>query len=286
MLAAVARTKAVAEIGGPATAKTLSDDEVAEKSGPQSARESGHARRDLTHEDVGKVILGFKQLGPENFLKGFMRSQRVAMQQPGKSITPVMREYFMSLELLRKALFPDVNLRRSGHLFGDLTMALDQAMMRSIAYLPDIAAPFSINLNVQSVFTKNFEVFIGRAPLDLLTIEFRQTNIVEFYDEFVTARELLRDKGVRIAVDQIFPDTLGLVNLDFLGASMAKLHWGEGAADILKERQHAFAHILETGIGLVMTHVDEAAALTVGASMGIRQFQGYLVENLIKKAAA
>jgi EAL domain-containing protein (putative c-di-GMP-specific phosphodiesterase class I) len=197
-----------------------------------------------------------------------------------------MREYFISLEMLRKALFPDANLRRSGQLFGDLTLTLDQAMIRSIKYLPDLTSPFSINLNVQSVFTKNFEVFLAQAPLDLLTIEFRQPNVVEYFDEYLTGRDLLRAKGIRIAIDQIFPDTFGLVNLELIGASMAKIHWGESAAEIFRERQRSFRNILDMGVELVMTRVDETAAFAVGASMGIRKFQGHLIEDLMKKTAA
>ncbi len=280
------RAKSTADSGAPAVVKSRSEDEQGDANSRQRANANNRELRDMTYEDVSKVILGFKQLGPENFLKAFMRSQRVVQKQAGQPVEPVMREYFISLELLRKALFPDANLRRSGQLFGDLTLTLDQAMMRSLKYLPDLASPFSINLNVQSAFTKNFEVFISQAPLDLLTIEFRQPNIVEYFDEYLTARDMLRSKGVRIAVDQIFPDTLGLVNLELIGASMAKIHWGESAAEILRERHHAFSNILGTGIKLVMTRVDETAAFAVGASMGIQKYQGHLIEDLMKKTAA
>jgi len=281
-----ARAKFQGGSGAPAVAKSISEDDQGEASGVQHPSVNGRNLRDMTYEDISKVILGFKQLGPEKFLKAFMRSQRVVTKQTGQAIAPVMREYFFSLEMLRKALFPDVNLRRSGQLFGDLTLTLDQAMMRSLKHLPDLTSPFSINLNVQSVFTKNFETFISQAPLELLTIEFRQPNIVEYFDEYLTARDLLQSKGIRIAIDQIFPDTLGLVNLELIGASMAKIHWGESAAEILRERHRALSNVLGMGIKLVMSRVDEPAAFAAGTSMGIRKFQGHLIENLMKKTAA
>ncbi len=281
-----ARAKSAADCGSPTILKSVSEDDRGDIGNAQRPGGKSPTLRDMTYEDISKVILGFKQLGPENFLKAFMRSQRVAQKQPGQAVAPVMREYFISLEMLRKALFPDANLRRSGQLFGDLTLTLDQAMIRSIKYLPDLTSPFSINLNVQSVFTKNFEVFLAQAPLDLLTIEFRQPNVVEYFDEYLTGRDLLRAKGIRIAIDQIFPDTFGLVNLELIGASMAKIHWGESAAEIFRERQRSFRNILDMGVELVMTRVDETAAFAVGASMGIRKFQGHLIEDLMKKTAA
>ncbi len=281
-----ARAKSSADSGAPAVVKSVSEDDQGDASDVQRGGVNNRNLRDMTYEDISKVILGFKQLGPENFLKAFMRSQRVVQKPTGQALAPVMREYFISLEMLRKALFPDANLRRSGQLFGDLTLTLDQAMMRSFKYLPDIASPFSINLNVQSVFTKNFEVFVSQVPLDLITIEFRQPNIVEYFDEYLTARDLLRSKGIRIAVDQIFPDTLGLVNLELLGACIAKIHWGDSAAEILRERHRAVSNIVDMGIKLVLSRVDETAAFAVGVSLGIREFQGHLIENMIKKNAA
>jgi len=280
-----ARAKSPTDSGAPAVVKSVSEDDQGDASGVQRRGANNRNLRDMTYEDISKVILGFKQLGPEKFLKAFMRCQRVVLKEAGQAPSPILREYFISLELLRKTLFPDANLRRSGQLFGDLTLTLDQAMMRSIKYLPDLTSPFSLNLNVQSVFTKNFETFISQAPLDLLTIEFRQPNIVEYFDEYLTARDLLRSKGIRIAVDQIFPDTLGLVNLELLGASMAKIHWGDSAAEILRERQRALSNVQGMGIKLVMSRVDEAGAFAIGASMGIRKFQGHLIENLMKKTA-
>ena len=280
------RSKSAADISAPGVIKSNSQDEQDNGGSMKHANVNNRNSRDMTHEDIGKVILAFKQLGPQNFLKAFMRSQRVVERPADQPAAPVMREYFISLELLRSALFPESNLRRSGKLFGDLTLTLDQVMMRSLRYLPDLASPFSINLNVQSVFTKNFEIFIAEAPLDLLTIEFRQPNIVEYFDEYLTARGLLRAKGVRIAVDQIFPDTLGLVNLEIIGASMAKIHWRDSAVEIFRARRSAFRNILEMDIKLVMTRVDEADAFAVGESMGIRWFQGHLIEDLMKKAAA
>ena len=244
------------------------------------------SNREIAYEDLNKIVLAFKQLGPENFAKAFMRNQSVVRKPHGKPVTSITREYFYSLNLLRKALFPDVNLRKCGQIFGELTLALDQVFMRSFEHFPKLNAPFSINLNVQSIFTKSFEGFLDSAPHDSMTIEFRQPNIVEYYDEFVTARALLESKGVRIAVDNIYSDTIGLVNLDYIGASMAKIHWTKGSEDILQERSKALRHYADSGVKIVMTRVDETVALRAANQVGIEKFQGFLIDELVKNAAA
>ncbi len=255
--------------------------------GPGSRAETGTdpMSRPMGPEDVTKVIAAFKQLGPEKFLKAFMRQQAVTRLTPGKAL-PILTEYYFSLDALRQALYREVDMRGSSNMFGELTLALDQAILRSVKYLPNVSTPFSLNLNVQTVFTKPFEGFLEEAPTDRLTIEFRQPNIVEFYDEYVIARTMLENKGIRIAVDGILPDTLGLVNLEYIGAYMAKVHWGEGAKEGFEARSKALKRILDEKVEIVLTRVDEKNAISLGNALGIERFQGRLVDDLVNRSAA
>jgi hypothetical protein len=256
----------------------------ADTGGKGATAPTGH--RPMTHEDVGKVILAFKQLGPEKFFKGFVRSQQIIHREGGKPTKVVLREYYVSFDQLRNSLFADVNMSDLGQMYRDLTLALDQSMMRGYVCFADEKEPFSINLNVQSALSKNFEVFLARMPLNLLTIEFRQSNIVEYFDEFLIVRGMLEAKGIKFAVDHIFPDTLGLVNIDYIGAKTAKVQWVPGAEEVLKGRARAIKHMTESGVAVVMTRVEDAATVALANSLGIYEFQGYLVDDILKKAAA
>ena len=301
--AAKAGAGAKAEFGG--AAKTRADRRTGgagEFSGANAAIHSdqsfdedqpvyaGEADRDssgrcMTHEDIGKVILAFRQLGSQNFLKAFLCEQQVAERGAGNALVPVMHEYFFSIDRIRKALFADVDLRKSAKFMSELTLALDQAIMRSIGAVPNSSTPFSINLNVQSVFTPTFEPFIQRVPVENMVIEFRQPNIVEFYDEYVAARDLLEEKGVKITIDRIFPDTFGLVNLDFIGAKSAKLNW-TGAERWRDLRLETLKRMIDLGISMVVSRVDEAAAVELAEKAGVRRFQGFYIDDIIAKRAA
>ena len=117
-----------------------------------------------------------------------------------------------------------------------------QIMLEAFHTLAPPDAPCSLNLNVQSVFTPEFDQFIAKTSPEKMkhvVFEFRQSNIVEHFDEFQVARGLIKERGARIAVDQIFPQTVGLVDLEYLGASIAKIHWRQGAEEILNERKRA-----------------------------------------------
>ncbi len=245
--------------------------------------------RPFTEEDVRKVMAAYKEIGPDKFVKAFMRSQPIVVAEANRPMRHLMSEHFISMNLLRKPLFADVEMRGSGRTFNDFTLVLDQIFLRAFKNLDVGTSPISINLNVQTVFTKAFENFLDEVPgamMSKIFFEFRQHNIVEHFDEFEVARGMLKAKGARIAVDRIFPDTLGLVDLDYLGASLAKVHWRSGADDALKERAKAVKYITECGVIPVMIRVDDHRGLEVGAEMGIETFQGFLIDEMMRARAA
>ncbi len=244
--------------------------------------------RPLTTSDIKNVMKAYEKFGNEKFIKAFVRDQDIVTCVRGRVPEKMLTEYFISMDLLRKPLFVDVEMRGSGRLFNEFTLVLDQILLQAFDAMHTRGGRCSINLNVESVFTEQFENFIERTPEAVLkdvVFEFRQSNIVENFDEFQVARGLIKAKGATIAVDQIFPQTVGLVDLDYIGASIAKIHWRNGAEDILKERERAVKYLIDCGVMPVLIRVDNDRALDVGARMGINLFQGFLIDELVKKNA-
>ena len=227
----------------------------------------------------------YEKFGSEKFVKTFVRSQEICLTVDGRPPEPVMTEYFISMDLLRKPLFVDVEMRGSGRLFNEFTLVLDKILLQAFDSLNIGELRVALNLNVESVFTEAFENFIERTPestMSQVVFEFRQSNIVENFDEFQVARGLIRAKGAHIAVDQIFHQTVGLVDLDFLGASIAKIHWRNGAEEVLYEREKAIGGLIAAGVLPVLIRVDQERALEVGNSMGITMYQGFLIDDMLK----
>jgi len=242
--------------------------------------------RPLTTADIKNVMRAYEKFGTDKFVKAFVRSQDVMLNMPGKAPEGVMTEYFISMDLLRKPLFIDVEMRGSGRLFNEFTLVLDQILLSAFNHMHTSDARCSINLNVESVFTEAFEAFVEATPpakLQQVVFEFRQSNIVENFDEFQVARGLIKSKGAHIAVDQIFPQTVGLVDLDYIGASIAKIHWRNGAEEVLKERERAIKYLIECNVVPILIRVDNERALEVGANMGINMFQGFYIDKLLGK---
>jgi hypothetical protein len=125
-----------------------------------------------------------------------------------------------------------------------------------------------------------------KEKLQRMTFEFRQADIVEHFDEFEVARGMIEAMGASIGVDKIFPQTLGLIDLDYFGAKYAKVLWRDGAEDILKERGKTFKYMNDCGLQPILIRVDQPKALTVGNTLGVEAFQGFLIDNMLRNRAA
>jgi hypothetical protein len=244
--------------------------------------------RSLSDDDARKVMMAYKDAGAEKFAKSFIRHQPIILTESNRPVKTVMNEYFVSINELRKPFLADVELRGSGQAFNEFTLMLDQIVLRAFNDIGIAPGPFSINLNVQTVFTKVFKAFLEEVPRQTManmTFEFRQPDVVEFFDSFVTARDLIRAKGGRIAIDRIFPDTLGLVDLGYLGATMGKVHWRNGADEAFLARAEAVKYMLECGVQPVMIRVDDHRGLEIGAKLGIQRFQGFHIDSIMRQGA-
>ncbi|MGE3476827.1 MAG: hypothetical protein AB7H70_13585 [Rhodospirillaceae bacterium] len=246
--------------------------------------------RPLSPDDLDNILHAFKRFGADKFLKAFMRAQMVASAKPGFMPVPTMHEYFVSMDALRKPLFIDVEMRASGPLFNEFTRVLDQIVLRSFSHMSDVTPmPFSLNVNVVTTFTAAFADFMDQTSKDVLSrmvFEFRQADIVEHFDEFEVARGMIKAMGANIGVDKIFPQTLGLVDLDYIGAKYAKVHWRTGAEDLLRERGKTFNYMKSCGIEPILIRVDSAKAIAVGAELGVETFQGFAIDHMLRQKAA
>jgi len=95
------------------------------------------------------------------------------------------------------------------------------------------------------------------------------------------------DRVVRlIAVDAIFPETVGLVNLNKLGATFAKVFWRPGAEETLPAQREAIQRMQGDGLIFMLARLDDEAGIQVGQDLGITVFQGFCIDDLLKAPAS
>ena len=185
---------------------------------------------------------------------------------------------------LKKHVFPNVELRGTGNLFNQLTITLDRVLIQAFDDINPGRKPCSVNMNVESVFTKSFQEFIekgGEGALANIVFEFRQDNILQQFDEFKIAADLIKSKGGIVAIDAIFPETVGIVNLARLGATFAKIFWRPGAEETLPAQAAEILKMRKAGIIFVIARLDDETGIKVGQDLGITVFQGFYIDDLL-----
>ncbi len=243
--------------------------------------------RSIRESDIDRVNKVKDHVGPDGFAKLFLTSQPITVIRPQQQVKTVMNEYFVAMDSLRRHAFPDVELRGAGNLFAQLTLTLDTILLGIFNKVVSGNARASINLNVESVFTNAFEKFTaerGKEQLSNLVFEFRQANILQHFDQFEVAANMIRERGGVIAVDAVFPETIGIVNIGRFGAEIAKVFWRPGAETIIPALKQDIAAMQDSGCMIIMSRVDEDAAVETGQPLGITMYQGFYVDDLMKKA--
>ncbi|MDA1091497.1 MAG: hypothetical protein O3A85_14460 [Proteobacteria bacterium] len=240
--------------------------------------------RPLQQEDIKMVLDTHRKVGSAQFKKIFVQDQVMADIKPDQVPKELMKEYFIRMDALKKHVFPNVELRGMGNLFNQLTITLDRVLVGVFDEINPGRRACSINLNVESVFTKAFEEFIGKksaSPLANIVFEFRQDNILQQFDEFELAANLITSKGGIVAVDAIFPETIGLVNLHRLHATFAKIFWRPGAEEILSAHRDEIKRMQDQGMIFIIARLDDEAGIKIGQDLGITVFQGFYIDKLM-----
>lgn len=257
--------------------KSVTAVKVQKKAEPEKLR-SLHINDIKLLEDVSL------ELGANDFSRAFIRAQELAEIVPDKKPARVMRELYASMDLLRRHALKGVEMRGSGNLFNQLTILLDQIVLASFTQSNPDGGRCSLNLNVESVFTRGFEEFLNAtdaATFANILFEFRQANIIQNFDEFSVASELIRSRGGRIAVDALFPEMIGLVNLNRLNVEMAKVFWRQNAETVLPKARDDIRALQDAGVRVALVRVDDQSAVDTGQELGVTLFQGFFVDRLL-----
>ncbi len=248
-------------------------------------KEGSAVLRGLREPDIHRVHQVLNHIGPDSFGKLFVTRQPIVGLNGGDKPFVTRYEYYVAMDKLRKHAFPDVELRGSGNLFNQLTIELDGILMSIYDDIVPKGTQVSINLNVESVFTPTFEKFHAKRGADgfaNLVFEFRQPNILQHFDQFEVASSMIKDRAGNIAVDAIFPETIGIMNLNRIGASMAKIFWRQGAESMLPGLAGDIANMQENDRMIIMSRVDEDIAIEMGTQFGIEMYQGFYIDDLLK----
>ncbi len=219
-------------------------------------------------------------------LEPFVRRQAVHRRDGGWPVA--YAEQFTSLADLGAAFFPLVEVEPDTPLFFELCRHLDRLMLVALLLnRPWRRQRIGLNLGHAAWATDEYRRLLkclDEAERGRLTIELHWLDALRDAAQGSRALAEMREAGFRIAIDRIGIEALPLLPLDRLDADWLKLVFDKARLPLLARPDHLEALRRLDPDRLILTQADDKLALELGHRLGIRHYQGWLIDRLAKTA--
>lgn len=238
----------------------------------------------MTPEILARVESALERTDLSNLVRRQFVCTVDAQMIPDQSFS----EMFISIADLRETMIPGINLLANRWLFQHLTETLDKRMLSLLSKNDalTISGDISFNANVATLLSQGFQEFddnISASRRGSMIIELQKVDIFADLGAYLFAREFVQDKGYRVCLDGLTHNTMSMVDREKLGADMLKLVWHPDMVDGGSDMHEKVRTLVKRAnpSRVILCRVDTREAIDFGQSVGIRQFQGHFVENLI-----
>lgn len=250
---------------------------------PSDVLKSSAAHGPLTAwsvDQIGKLLA-------EIDLQSYSRTQAIYRRSDDGTLTPVSAEHFVSFDDLKRERFPKLEIITPEHLFMALCEMLDQKFLAVLTETYDAWAGRDLwfNLSVATVMGSVFAQFARRVPMaqhGRIGFEIHRGDLLQDFSLTLNAVEVLRREGFRVALDAITPDMLGYVDFAAFDADLYKINMSKDRTLLLndqKRQQHLAALPRDK---VVFMRCDSPKAYELGVEHGIRLFQGWTIDDMVK----
>jgi hypothetical protein len=237
--------------------------------------------RGLEYRDVERVMDHLDALPPQQFLEQYVRSQPITLIRNDRTPAVALHEYFISMGNLQEQFLQGINVFLNMPMFKLLTRELDQRILGCIQRRQIDPNQASFNFNIETLFSRRFEEITESGQVERLVVELRAGDIFEDFQKFLLARQELERLGARIALDNVLPSMLPVLQPDALGCSYVKIQ----AQDELGRTSEAFADDLRSlskgSAYPIATRIETLEAVKAGMEIGMTLFQGFYVDRLL-----
>jgi hypothetical protein len=221
-------------------------------------------------------------------LANILRRQEVCAIIPGLRPEPMFHELYFSMYYLAQTLLPGHNVTSDDFLFRHLTRVLDRRMLALMMQreLFPMLRTAALNLNVRTVLAAEFMEFDKATNIKdrgSLAIELPALDIMNEPNEYLFARDFLKERGYKIVLDGVKHLNLPLIDRDWLGFDFVKVTWTPSLYDDAATQRGEALKAAVSRIGrerVVLCRVDSEDGLKAGEALGITLYQGRLVDAL------
>ncbi|SCA56388.1 conserved hypothetical protein [Candidatus Terasakiella magnetica] len=255
--------------------------------GKRQSMEFGTASMDdekLTPKNLDYLARGFRKLDA----RPLMRHQSAVLIGATGQGQLLFREYFVSIADLRKVVAPKIDLLADRWLFQFLTTILDQRVLHMLRSqtMDDLPKNISLNLNIQTVHSKDFQLFdhfVGEQAHRVI-IELQPADVFSNIFAYEEVRDLLQARGYKVLIDSLQPLVMDYFDPSMLKADFYKIAWGDRLGGSATKEGLGEMRELIHSIGadkIIIALVDSEEAVRFGLQLGVQRFQGFFVDRLV-----
>ncbi len=233
-------------------------------------------------EDLDSIINKLSLVGVEEFVR---KQNAIKVGANTKDMEVVFQEFFTSMKELSNSLSPDIDILSDGWLFQHLTQTLDKRMLNAFTNVKDFVKPpqLNLNLNVSSVFSKEFVAFAKKFLISgqKIAVEFQLMDVFYNLNLFYEARELLWKGGHKVLLDAVDMATLDFLDISKLKTDYVKLIWNP---NVISDKYNKSVEEMIERIGaerVILIRCETEKSLKWGLKRGISVFQGYYIDTMI-----
>ena len=214
-----------------------------------------------------------------------IRRQPIIAVIDGHHTGVVFHEFFTSTAVLGKKMMPNINLLANKWLFSALTETLDIKLLDAIqnSHAPTTPARISVNLNLSTLASKDFDIFNFSMKSKGITIiaEVQPLDVFHNPELYTEIKQMLHRSGHKILLDALTADTLDFLNIDLLAPDLIKIFWTEKLNEPAATASVKRFTEAKNSIHTVLARCDSENALRWGAAQGIIFYQGNFIDTML-----
>ncbi len=246
---------------------------------PEVALQGEQVRGALTPWALDQIVKLFATID----IRRYVRSQSI-FRATASGWEEVGAEYFVSVEELRRERFPRLDIRTPERLFMELCSELDHRLLNAFAEQPNSLASGPINLNVavESILGSSFAKFVHTLPPEQrkqMTFEINRGDMLLNFEATLSAFELLRKEGFKIALDALHPSMLHYINCAAFDVDFLKIRFGKDMLEIARQPEITQALRILPRDKIIFYRCDDEQALKLGREIGASLFQGWYIDD-------
>jgi hypothetical protein len=248
------------------------------------------AERALQEEEVRGPLTPYSLVQVEKLLenidiKRYVRTQPVYRQDDVGVWTKHFIDFYISIGDLKRERFPRLNLSTPERLFLDLCCTLDRKLLVELAGHPDTWKDRTIclNLSAETVLSPAFAQFCHVLPNERRRNVSFEIHRSDLFVNFTTSRNaisVLKSEGFSVGIDGITPSILPFINfamfdVDFYKINVTREKWPD-----LKDPSASAALQAMPRDKIIFSQCDHDESLREGQKLGIRYYQGWLIDDV------